>query len=122
MDVDQRRLIRLVREQLDRCTDVGTRRQIENLLVPPRKELRDWDYGEPDEQYACWIVLEHPDSNTGIAYCERGFGPECPWGLLFLSGPHTSIGMDCVWFTTLSEAFRDSMAYEAAPPTDERGE
>jgi hypothetical protein len=62
------------------------------LRVPARQEARPWDYGPPDE-YTCWIVLEHAASNTGIGYCPEGFGPRCPWGLLWLSG-HTNMGMD----------------------------
>ena len=35
-----------------------------------------------------------------------------PWGLIFLSGEHLSIGMDCAWYSTLEDAFRESMAWE----------
>ena len=115
MHLDQDQIARLVHEQLDRCEDRDTRRQIDQLLVAPRRELRDWDYGEPGEQYPCWVVLEHPASDTAIAYCQQGFGPEHPWGLLALSGPHMSIGMDSGWFPTLPRAFRDSMAHDEPP-------
>jgi hypothetical protein len=54
-------------------------------------------YGPPGQKYTCWTVLEHRPSNTGIAYCEEGFGPSFPWGLIFLSGPHMNIGMDAGW-------------------------
>jgi hypothetical protein len=57
------------------------------------------------QTYPCWIVLEHAPSNTAIAYCAEGFGPGCPWGLLFLEGEHLSMGMDSGWFTYLSMRF-----------------
>lgn len=72
------------------------------------------NYGVPGEKYTCWTVLEHPASNTGIAYCEKGFGPTCPWGLIFLSGPHMNIGMDAAWYDTLEGAMLESMAWEGA--------
>ena len=80
------------------------------------------DYGEESRTYPCWIVLEHRASNTGIAYCAYGFGPGDPWGLLFLGGPHLSMGMDSAWFVTLEDAFRQSPACDVpAPPGYEVG-
>src|SRR5262249_28688381 len=49
-------------------------------------------------------------SNTGIAYCESGFGPGAPWGLVGLGEPNMSIGMDSNWYTTLLEAYFESFA------------
>ena len=88
---------------------------IRPLLVSPRCEDRPWDYGPPKQKYACWIILEHPPSNTGIAYCAEGFGPQSPWGLLFLR-EHLSMGMDSSWYTTLEDAFRESQACDIPPP------
>jgi hypothetical protein len=48
---------------------------VKELLVEPGLVMSDWDYGEVDEQFACWTVLHDPSSNIGIAYCESGFGP-----------------------------------------------
>jgi hypothetical protein len=61
-------------------------------------------------------VLEHPPSNTGIAYCAQGFGPSDPWGIVFLSGELTGIGMDSAWFSTLESAMRESMAWDGSNP------
>jgi hypothetical protein len=83
---------------------------IRNLLVEPRVELRPWDYGSVGQSLPCWIVFRHTQSNTGIAYCEYGFGPKNPWGLLWLTGSISSIGMDSGWFGTFLDAYRDSMA------------
>jgi hypothetical protein len=101
----------LVRNELRRITDKKVVAAIEPMLVAPRCEERPWDYGGA-EHYPCWVVLEHPASNTGIAYCAEGFGPRCPWGLLFLRG-HLSMGMDSGWFSSLEDAFRDSMASDS---------
>jgi hypothetical protein len=107
--------IECVRAELDR-TDNRFVAAIMPLLIPPRREDRDWDYGVAGQKYPCWIVLEHRPSNTGIAYCAEGFGPADPWGLLFLQGEHLSMGMDAGWFTTLEGAFRESPACEFPPP------
>ena len=85
--------------------------RIRELLVPPYAVERLWDYGAPDERFTGWTVLEHTASDTGIAFCSRGFGPSYPWGLVFLVGPHMNIGMDSAWFASLEEAMGNSMAW-----------
>jgi hypothetical protein len=106
----------LVREQLDRITDPVLSTRISELLVAPYPVERDWDYGSIGERFVCWTVLEHPPSNTAIAYCEQGFGPSDPWGLVSVSGDHMGIGMDSGWFSTLESAMRDSMAWDGVNP------
>ena len=106
----------LVERQIESVTDRKVAEQIRALLVTPRPVERLWDYGAPDQRFTCWTVLEHPESNTGIAFCSEGFGPSSPWGLVFLSGPHMSIGMDSGWFASLEGAFRDSMAWQEENP------
>ena len=84
---------------------------IRSLLILPECQIRTWDYGRPDEGYPCWLVLAHPASNTGIAYCEHGFGPAMPWGLLCLKGAENmSMGMDSSWFPHFLEAYFESRA------------
>src|SRR5262245_52115164 len=95
----------IVRTELDRITEERVRHAIAGLLVTPRCEDRPWNYGAADATFPCWIVLEHLESDTGIAFCEEGFGPRSPWGLLFLSGDHLSMGDDSGWFRTLEDAF-----------------
>jgi hypothetical protein len=90
----------------------------EFLVVEPYAVVRDWDYGHPGEAYECWTVLEHRDSNTAIAFCERGFGPTDPWGLVSLSGPNMNIGMDCSWYANLEDAMRESQAWDGPNPPD----
>lgn len=90
---------------------------IRSLLVEPIVVFRDWDYGDPGEQYPCWTVLnDNPsNSNTSIAYCESGFGPRCPWGLVGQWGDHMSMGMDSGWFSTFLDAYFDSFVSAAVP-------
>jgi hypothetical protein len=94
--------------ELARIADQALVAGIRRWLVTPHPVVREWDYGSPGEAYTCWSVLEHPPSNTGIAYCESGFGPAFPWGLVMLSGEWMSIGMDDAWYASLAEAMRGS--------------
>jgi len=106
----------LVSEDLMRITDAALLARTRELLVVPYPVERDWDYGRVGERFTCWTVLEHPPSNTGIAYSSQGFGPSHPWGLIFLSGEHMGVGMDSAWFSTLESAVRDSMAWNGPTP------
>lgn len=105
----------LVQTELKRM-DAAVIAAVRPLLVAPRIEEREWDYGPDGQTYPCWIVLEHHPSNTGIAYCADGFGPAYPWGLLSLRGEHLSMGMDSGWFSSLEDAFRGSMACTLPKP------
>jgi hypothetical protein len=105
-----------VERELARIRDAKLARRIRELLVNPYPVERAWDYGTTEERFTCWTVLEHRPSNTGIAFCSHGFGPSYPWGLVFLSGPHTGIGMDSAWFVSLEDAMRESIAWDGPNP------
>jgi len=112
----------LVERELARIADPNLFAAIRSMLVHPYPVERDWDYGSPGQKYTCWIVLEHRASNSGIAYCESGFGPSSPWGLVFLWGPFMNMGMDSAWFAHLEDAMRDSPAWDPPnPPGYEAG-
>ena len=108
---DKESITCLLRAQLDEISDGSIRDQINRLLVAPRLEHRIWDYGSEGQTFPCWLVLEHRGSNTGIFYCDEGFGPRCPWGLMFLTGEHLSMGPDASWYPGFRAAFVESMAY-----------
>ncbi|HLW76633.1 MAG TPA: hypothetical protein VKS01_06595, partial [Bryobacteraceae bacterium] len=72
---------------------------------------------ERNERFRCWTVLEQAESNTGIAFCDKGFGPAYPWGLVFLSR-RMNTGMDCSWYASLEQAFRESLACQHAADFD----
>lgn len=100
----------LVKAELATINDSALVTAIHALMVEPYAVDRDWDYGLPGQTYVCWTVAEHPLSNTAIVYCESGFGPAHPWGLVSLSGPNTSMGMDSSWYARLEDAVRESAA------------
>lgn len=114
MPIEARDVSAIMEKELQRLTALE-QQKVRTLLVTPRCEDRGWDYGEIGQTYPCWIVAEHPSSNTAIAYCEHGFGPKNPWGLLFLlpSGPCSSMGMDSSWFSHFDECIKDSFAWES---------
>lgn len=103
----------LVQEELAKIGDVRVQERIRSLIVSPYCVDGEWDYGKEGQTYPCWIILEHPASGTGIAYCEDGFGPSNPWGLVWIMGPHRQrIGMDSGWYDSLGDAFRESHAWQ----------
>lgn len=116
MTIAPGQLLELVNRELDLLKDTRVVNHVRTLLVQPISIVRAWDYGASDEAYPCWSVLEHPKSNTGIAYCEQGFGPASPWGLVFLTGTeHMSIGMDSGWYACFLDAYFESQASAELP-------
>jgi hypothetical protein len=117
MAIDAAAVKMLVERELAPLADARALVLIRRLLVEPYAVLRGWDYGGPDAAYPCWTVLEHRDSNSGIAYCESGFGPRAPWGLVGLSEKpiNMRIGPDSSWFSSLLDAFFESFAAADLP-------
>jgi hypothetical protein len=112
MSADAGTLRDLIGRELANLPDERIVHHIRAHLIEPAPELRDWDYGEPGQQYLCWIVFRHAASNTGIAFCEQGFGPRCPWGLLWIGGEGKplSIGQDSGWYRSFLETYFNSFA------------
>ncbi len=116
MTIATNRLLELVEAELVELNNARIETHVRGLLISPHAVVRGWDYGAKDEAYPCWSVLEHKVSNTGISYCEQGFGPETPWGLVFLAGTeHMSMGMDCGWFQCFLDAYFESQAVTELP-------
>jgi hypothetical protein len=118
MPIDAETLRALVDRELEHLLDARVKAHIRRLLVEPEPVLRDWDYGEPGEQFPCWAVLSDSNSKTGIAYCESGFGPRNPWGLVWLGSDekrHISMGMDSGWFPTFLDAYFESSVATELP-------
>jgi hypothetical protein len=99
----------LVEVELSRMQDAKVVALAREFGIEPRCEVRSWSYAE--NEHSCWLIFAHPESNTGVAYCEEGFGPARPWGLLWLTGDHLFMGDDSAWFPSLEEAIRDSFTY-----------
>lgn len=108
--VDAAVLKSLVEAELSQLNDARVMAHIRGLLVEPRMVMRVFDYGSPGERFPCWSILDHDASNTGIAYCEQGFGPKTPWGLVFLTGQHMSMGSDAGWYPAFRDAYFESRA------------
>jgi hypothetical protein len=106
------RISDLIENELSSISDARVIHNIRSLLVTPEPLVRKWDYGADGDAYPCWSVLNHVESNSGIAYCESGFGPEAPWGLVALSGSSMSMGMDSDWFYRFLDAY-----FGSAPAT-----
>ncbi len=98
----------IVQGEVDTITDPEVLTALTSWLTPPKPIQCAWDYGAPGQAFLCWVVLEHQPSKTGIAYSDFGFGPRAPWGLIWLSKP--SFGMDSGWYSTLEDAFCESVA------------
>ncbi|TQV83609.1 hypothetical protein [Denitrobaculum tricleocarpae] len=116
--MDAAAVSQLVEEEIALIERPELAEAIRASLVLPRLESREWDYGEEGQTYPCWIVVEHKESNTGIAYCEQGFGPSSPWGLLVLEGPHRNMGTDAAWFRFLGDAVQESAVWNGDSPPD----
>lgn len=118
MPVDADKLERLLEIELQTLRDERVSSRIRLLLVDPAPVMRAWDYGPAGTEYPCWTVLQHPRSGTEIAFCEEGFGPARPWGLVWTSAEeprHQSIGQDSGWFSSFLDAFFDSFAAAELP-------
>jgi len=96
----------LVDEQLASIADAEMREALLRFLIAPECQHRNWDYGHNGERYPCWLVARLPATDTAIAYCEHGFGPDFPWGIVALSGEW--MGPDGAWHVSLERAFRNT--------------
>ncbi len=102
---DMKMILAKIHAELSRIVDEPLLVAMKPLLVTPRCEKREWDYGTLGQNFECWIVLEHLPTNTCVAYCDLGFGPSSPWGLLFIAGDHISMGMDSGWYSNFEVLF-----------------
>ena len=104
-----------IESELVTLSDARVIAHIRGLIVKPHPVLCLWDYGEPGQQYPCWFVLNDARSGGEIAYCERGFGPRAPWGLVDSRCEERHMGMDSGWFRTFLDAFFESVASVELP-------
>jgi hypothetical protein len=126
MPIDGHAIKELIERELSTVSDNRIVSHIRRMLIEPYMILRTWDYGEKG-QYPCWMVLNDVGSSAEIAYCEFGFGPKFPWGLVSSGkAPEDQhMGMDSAWFASFLDAFFDSFAsielpiwrvYNGGPP------
>jgi hypothetical protein len=115
MDMD--RIDELVARETAAIGAASVRAALERRLVSPRRVIRNWDYAD-EVQHECWIIAEDAGSKTAIAYCDRGFGPGCPWGLLTIDSESNEMGPDSAWYSRLEDAFRQTMLWDGENPDD----
>jgi hypothetical protein len=120
--MDAADVAKLFDEELSRIRDARIVAALRRFQVPIRCEQRRWDYGSKGQTYPCWVVADDCDSATSFVYCEFGFGPRQPWGLLNMAdSPNPqSMGGDWGWFATLEAAFRDSYAWADIESLDDK--
>jgi hypothetical protein len=114
MTVDAKNLKLLIEAELTRVRDTRVVSHVRAMLLEPYAIMRNWDYGRQGQQYLCWMVLEDTVTGAEVGYCEDGFGPECPWGLVS-SGGDKSMGMDSGWLPTFMDAYFESAACTTLP-------
>lgn len=108
MKTDRARLQRLLENEMAVIDNSDLQARVKALLIEPVFMRCAWDYGAPDETYPCWKVVGEPAVDTvGIIYCEQGFGPTCPWGLIWMNEAVPSMGKDSGWFRSFREAAAD---------------
>jgi hypothetical protein len=98
----------VVEQALSQIEDAEIMATIRLHLTKPRRHRYVWDYGKSGETFECWVVLEDATKTTGIVYSDLGFGPQNPWGLVFLAEMRS--GMDCSWYPRPEDAFCDSVS------------
>jgi hypothetical protein len=104
----------IVGEQVAGIVDPQLRDAAARALIEPTLRDVPWDYGEEGEAFACWIIADlRPSHAYVVAYCDRGFGPEEPFGII--DADLSSMGMDSQWFKTLEGGLR-SFGFGKSPP------
>jgi hypothetical protein len=92
---------------------------LRTFLVPPRQEMRTWDWHKPYAKYPVWVVAESLLYDYGIVFTDYGFAPECPWGLVFSS--HDNFDADYCWYPSLEETYKESRLIEEFQERQQKG-
>jgi len=103
----------LVTSQLSQIKNEERRNCISAILVEPFTEPREWDYSE-NTKHLCWVIAK-PDEHSYFAYCEGGFGPSAPWGIISIDSSG-SIGPDSCWYQFLEDLYIDAGPWGGEPP------
>jgi hypothetical protein len=93
---------RLVECELASIDDPSRREALRALLSQPIAVDLGWGYGKPGERHQCWVVGHSRDGSQRLVYCDKGFGPSDPWGIVGVS--EDWMGMDCQWHVGLEHA------------------
>ncbi|WP_439631999.1 hypothetical protein [Gemmata sp.] len=108
--MDRDTVIDLVERERTAAHDPTVQAVIRQYRVEPYPVELDWSFGQPYRRHACWVVLDGLPWNptVGVVHCDEGFGPDRPWGLVFLRGPNRSMGIPDQWYATLADFVQDN--------------
>lgn len=112
--MDKTQLLKLIKDELGKIDNSDRRESLSNILIDPYLEDREWDYSETKQTFPCWIVAS-PNESILFAFCEKGFGPDCPWGLLS-SASQGSMGPDSCWYSYLDDLYIQSGCWSGELP------
>jgi hypothetical protein len=110
---------RLVEDAIGRIQDSTIVKGLRTFLVPPRQEMRKWDWHQPYAKYPVWVVAESSRYDYGIIFSDYGFAPERPWGLVFSS--HDNFDADYCWYPSLEETYKESRLIEEFQERQRKG-
>ena len=100
----------IVAQQMSSIQNTEIVDALRSFLVPPRLEMRVWDWTKERLEFPTFVVAESQRYNYGIVFSDNGFGPDSPWGLVFSSA--RNFDADYCWYATLEEAFLESRLSE----------
>lgn len=110
------RVASLIERQIASLAQRELAELIRALCVPLRWERRFWNYGEPEQVFFCCVFAEHQASGVSFVYCENGFGPDYPWGMLSAAADDRSMGLDGQWYASIEDVFRGSGVWRGVDP------
>jgi len=100
-------IVLLVETEIAAIPDERKRKILEEFLVTPQLQMREWEWSEPTEKFPCWIVADLRERDVAIAVSESGHGATgYPWGLVFQSAEN-SFGQSFSWFPSLEKLIDD---------------
>ncbi len=100
----------LVEDAVGKIDDSIIAEGLRTFLIPPRQEMRTWDWHKPYVKYPVWVVAESSQYDYGIVFSDYGFAPERPWGLAFSS--HDNFDADYCWYPSVEETYKESRLVE----------
>ena len=106
----------LVESELARFRFNDVKEAFEKTLTAPERQEREWEYGPGGTSFECWVVAR-VSHEWGIAYCQFGYGPSSPWGVVNLHD-QTYFGPDSCWYARLEDAFIAAVPWKGPLPDD----
>jgi hypothetical protein len=61
-------IVRLVETEIAAIADERKRKVLEEFLVTPQLQMREWEWSAPIEKFPCWIVADLRERDVAIAF------------------------------------------------------